>query len=965
MASPHDIVFGGAAAKQRTLTAEQVNLGTKVQKILAELGISKSLAEIAVEAGWMELDRALAIVTGLRKLGVDHPELKPREASDADEAVLDRLSPAARKRLESASRTLASLFYARGAGTLALDQGSPAAAAARPPRKAGDPTPTPVPARRYKHPVLDAVAPPPRKSGALGAILACVAALAAIIGLLMVKKNRTPVPEPEPPPIAAKPPPPPRGPPPPAPKPPPPPAPAADEPDDPTPRDPATDTGVEEKRKLYIEEQEREAARRFEEVKKLLAEGRPASARGMLKRLKEEFGWTEFVKSRTDELARLSKDAEGDSGAPTMTDDPSEPAPEAVAEGPALPAMAAALKRLDDGAASEARRAAAAKKVFAGAKADLALRGGKLVKGAEIIDVSREDLRVRGELDGAKVDLLLAWSALEPASFLSIQKQISKGQGTAGLFELGRACLQRRLWKEAKAAFDECAKLDAAWKPRLPDIGAVLADPAVLRGARRMGDGKILVDYSSADPEQAAEFLPVGGTGATISIAGGSIKISCKQDALWSVKDLAFDGDMDVTFEVEGPGEAIVGFQSDPQQPFPVFHFGAGKPASFDPTRPVTIERRGLSLRARQGDRELLALPDHATSIPRRLLLGATSDVGFRNLRILGKATEESIRSLAALERLEGGAHAGDFRLDPVAMDAEAMSRAAQAEAALHAGQLEDAWTLAEEAVAKSPSGGLAIAIRGLIRLAQGETRLAIADADLALALDPCRGEVVTRARRILSSLRGPAACGAHRRLEMGPWDVRTDGTEERLKFFAGKLDEASKRFAEALKDAGPAPKGIRAAVFASRDAYFAYLEMSGGREAVIVDEPGAEPELIRLAARAYVRAAVAAAPGWFEEGVAAHLAGENRAAEAKSLLAKAPPLEALLRKPAAEVTEFDRILSASVVRFFMAGTYKDLIPDLLKKLRHGVPAMEAFSGKNLQKMDAEWRAWAATDAGK
>jgi tetratricopeptide (TPR) repeat protein len=437
------------------------------------------------------------------------------------------------------------------------------------------------------------------------------------------------------------------------------------------------------------------------------------------------------------------------------------------------------------------------------------------------------------------------------------------------------------------------------------------------------------------------------------------------------LKDLAFEGDVEVTFEFEGPGEVMVALVSDPKKPQPVFTFGAGgvradsgKPESLDTSRPLRVERRGFRLRVMQGERELCSLVDAANKSPLNLVLGAKSDSGLRNLTIIGSAPGEMTRRLGALERLEGGAQAGDFRLDPIAMDAEAMSRAALAEAALVAGQLEEAWNLAEEAVAKAPTGGLAIAIRGLIRLAQGEIRLAVSDADLALALDPCRGEVVIRARRILAALRGPGAVGAHRRLETGSWDMRSDATEERLKYFAGKLDETSKRFAEALKEAGPAPKGIRAAVFASRDAYFTYLEASDGREAVIVDEPGAENELVRLAARSYIRAAVPAAPAWLEEGLAAHLAGENRAAEMKSLLAGASPLEALLRKPSG-LTEAERIQSASVVRFFQSGAYKGLIPDLLKKLQHGVPAMEAFTGKNLQKLDAEWRTWAAADSGK
>src|SRR5688500_16220834 len=133
MASPHDSAFAGVAVRSQRLTSEQVMLGTKVQNVLAELGIAKSLAIIAVEAKWMEHDEAIALVTALRKQGVEHPEVKPREASDADDEVLDRLPAPARKRLESASRTLAALFYARSAGTLALDQGS--STASRPPRR--------------------------------------------------------------------------------------------------------------------------------------------------------------------------------------------------------------------------------------------------------------------------------------------------------------------------------------------------------------------------------------------------------------------------------------------------------------------------------------------------------------------------------------------------------------------------------------------------------------------------------------------------------------------------------------------------------------------------------------------------------------------------------------------------------------------------------------------------------------
>ncbi|HKS16997.1 MAG TPA: hypothetical protein VJU16_06775, partial [Planctomycetota bacterium] len=524
------------------------------------------------------------------------------------------------------------------------------------------------------------------------------------------------------------------------------------------------------------------------------------------------------------------------------------------------------------------------------------------------------------------------------------------------LFELGRACIQRRLWKEAKTAFDECAKLDPAWKPRLPDIGAVLADPAVLRTARRLGDGRLLVEYSFADPDQAGDFTAVDASG-TMTVSGGTLKLTGKDLSSWSLKDLAFTGDVELYFVFEGPGEIAIGLGGKA----PLLLGSSGVKASAGV--PLKVERRGKDLIVIQEGRVMGEVVNGAGDGIQKLTVGAKGEVGIRNLWIVGTVdAPEMTRRIGPLERLEGGALAGDFTLEPGATDAEAASRAALAEAALVAGQLEEAWNLAEEAVAKSPTGGLAIAIRGLIRLAQGETRLAVSDADLALALDPCRGDVAIRARRILATLRGPGSAGAHRRQEFGSWELRTDGADERLAFYGGKLDEAGKRFAEVLKEAGPAPKGVRAVVFSSRDAALVFAESSDGREAVVVDGPGAEIELVRLGARAYLRAAVPAAPAWLEEGMAAHLAGENRAAEMKAILAQSVPLEALLRKPAADFTGNDRIQSASVVRFFQSGAYKGIIPDLLKKLQHGVPPMEAFTGKNLQKLDAEWRAWAATN---
>jgi hypothetical protein len=980
MATPHDIAFAGAAVKEEVLTSDQVNLGVKVQKILGELGVIKPLADVVVEAGWVEPDRAARIVAGMRKLGVVHPELKPRAASTEDVGALEHVNEEARRRLETASRTLASLFYARSAGSLAVDQGVAAGPPTRSGRRLVDPTPTPSPARRVKVirvPVEGEVAAPPRRlHPAIGASLALVGAIIAITAFVLTRKNapsEVPTPrhvasKPEPPPYI------PQGKPPAA----PPPSPPPEAPTEAGPAEPESDAEVEARRRRYLEEQEREAKKMYEEARQLIAEGRPVSARGKLKRLAENYGWTEFVKLRKDEIARLIKDSDTDVGSSEGPSGDSEPMP----EGPALPAMAAALKRLEDGAAADAKRFATGKTRLSGARADLALRGGKIIKGAEIVDISREDFRVRGEIDGAKADLLLSWAALDAAAFLSLQRQIAKGQGAAGQFELGRMTLVRRLWKDAKTAFDDCVRAEGAWKTRVPDVAAALATPTVLRGAaRRLGDGRLLVEYSFSDPEQAGDFTPQAGTSGAREAATGTLKMTSKDAAVWSLKDLAFDRDFDAVFEVEGEaaigaisgdGKGVLLFMGPSGTKLVRWNPGPGETIAESSERPaamvpVRVEFRDPIVRVVQGERELLCAVCEPGSGLRRVVLGSRGESTWRNLWIAGRVgTEELARRLGPLDRLEGGAHAGDFRLEPAAADAEAASRAVKAEAALVAGDLEEAGSLAEEAVARAPTSALGVAVRGLVRLAQGETRLAVTDADLALALDPCNGGTRSRALRILASIRGPAAYGAHRRKDAAPWEVRTDGSEERLAVFAATLEEATRRFADALKEAGAPPnRPIRATVFSSRETYLAYLEVADSREVVALDGPGMTACLLRGAARAYLRAAVPAPPGWLEEGMTSLLAGEARTVEMKKLLPRAAPLEELLKKPAEQFTEADRIQAASVVRFFLGSQNRTIISDLLQKLRHGVPAIEAFSGRSFPKLEAEWKAWAATDGGK
>jgi tetratricopeptide (TPR) repeat protein len=982
MATPYDIAFSGAATKQQFLDPEQVNRGVKVQKILGGLGISKTLAEVVVEAGWLDPDQARTLVAGIRRLGLEHPEFRPRTAAAADEAVLARLDPEARDRLESASRTLASLFYARSAAALAADLGiAPPAPALRVVKKAEAPaTPTPVPKRPKTGPrpvfVADLPPPPPRRSGVLGAVGAAAAALAAIVLLLVTRKPPPPELPPEPPfavkpPAPPPPPPPPRDPLPPPKSPDPPPPPPGDS-------DPEAPGDVEKRRKEYLEQQERAAAGAYEEIKKLLADKRHASARRKLIFLRDSYGWTEFVKSRKEEIARLIRESEEAVG---MGDDPGGKEVTPTTERPTGPGgerITEALKGLEDRLAADAKRFQAAKARLAGWKPELVLRGGQVVKSAAILDLTSEDLRVLGEVDGGPRDLLIAWEALDPASFIAVQRQIAKGQGAAGLFELGRVCILRGLWKEAKAAFEESAKADASYRLKTPDLAPVLTGRAAPRGtARRLGTDGLSIECSFAESDAAADFTPEGAAAGKLESAGGVLKLTPADTSLWRFKDVVFQRDVDAVFIVEGNGDLAVGFISPADGAGAVAFIGpsgaklhrwkegagdvlAQSPEGPRPGLPVRVEIRGGIFRVCQGDRELLASSVADGPPPRHLLVGARGgEVAIRRLWISGRVdAAELAKRLGPAERLWGAALSGDFgRAAAPARDAEAASMAGMAETAMRNGDVEEAWSLVEESIRRAPDGAAAVALRALIHLRLGDGRLALADADLALALDPCDGEARRRARRALGAARGAAAYGAWRRKDVAGWELRSSLAEDRTTALAGMLEEATRRLAEALKELGEAPPGRKVAIFGSRDAYLAYLEASDPREIVVLDGPEAGSDLLREAARGYLRAAGPRAPGWFEEGMALHLSGTGRADEMKRLLPHAAPFETILRKPASDFTTADAIQAASMVRFFLEGAHKGLIEDVLKKLKHGVPAIEAFSGKNVGKLEQEWKA--------
>jgi tetratricopeptide (TPR) repeat protein len=231
---------------------------------------------------------------------------------------------------------------------------------------------------------------------------------------------------------------------------------------------------------------------------------------------------------------------------------------------------AASAKALEEGrqALAEQKRAQAEREKAVTAKlrnlkVNVTLKNGMKLENAGIQSMTRDEIRLAFTFEGAQAEQVFPTDFLDDKSYVDLLRAAWKDGGAAGQYELGRALVLRKLWKDAKAAFDQCVKLDASFGPRVPDLARVLNNEGAFKGsARRLGSDQLLIAYDFADTAQAQDFTP-RQAGGEIAVEAGVLRIGTKATALYSLKDVDFEGAFQSDFSVtldEGASLAIGAF---------------------------------------------------------------------------------------------------------------------------------------------------------------------------------------------------------------------------------------------------------------------------------------------------------------------------------------------------------------------------------------------------------------------
>ena len=193
-------------------------------------------------------------------------------------------------------------------------------------------------------------------------------------------------------------------------------------------------------------------------------------------------------------------------------------------------------------------------------KLALKLKNGMRLENVVVQGITRDEIRLAFTFEGATAEQIFPTEFVDDRSYVDLMKAVYKGGGAPGWYEMGRQLVLRKLWKDAQAAFQECVKLDASMQPRVPDLTRILNNEAAFKGsARRIGADQLYIAYDFSDAGMAQDFAP-RQMGGTLAVEGGELKASARGTAIWSLKDVDFERDVEVDLTAvldEGAGLVV------------------------------------------------------------------------------------------------------------------------------------------------------------------------------------------------------------------------------------------------------------------------------------------------------------------------------------------------------------------------------------------------------------------------
>ncbi len=207
----------------------------------------------------------------------------------------------------------------------------------------------------------------------------------------------------------------------------------------------------------------------------------------------------------------------------------------------------AADRKGSDEVSAELRRRLGSRRI------DIATRTGRIYPHATILESTISD--VTFEADGTRVTL--PWDLVSPASLLAASALIYEGGSGVQQFERGRFLMARRLWQDARDAFEAAGKLDGSLKSRLFSVREPLENVISGRGkhggrVERRGHDELAITYDFATKDELVDFegnfAYVVGARPGVALRGGTVTHAVE-----------FSGSMSVRMKVRPTGSVIVG----------------------------------------------------------------------------------------------------------------------------------------------------------------------------------------------------------------------------------------------------------------------------------------------------------------------------------------------------------------------------------------------------------------------
>jgi tetratricopeptide (TPR) repeat protein len=495
-----------------------------------------------------------------------------------------------------------------------------------------------------------------------------------------------------------------------------------------------------------------------------------------------------------------------------------------------------ARKAVEEDRQAEAARQKAVTEKLKNARLSLRVKNGLKLDNVIVQTITRDEIKLAFQYEGADVEQSFPIDFIADRSYVDLTKAIHKGDGAAGLYEMGRRLVLRKLWKDAQAAFQECVKLDSSYAPRVPDIARILNNEAAFKGsARRIGADQLVINWDFEDAAMAQDFTP--RQPGQIACEGGELRLESKLTGLWTLKDVEFDRDVeaDLTVVLDENAALAVGafltwdrkgylavlnnrmpagnflFQMEPQKPMQAV---AARPepkiAAGVETR-IRFQARSGAIRVYVGDQLVLGASDLSHQKGWLVLGAAGGTVKIKQMAVQGRVNpaeidkrfaEVEVLVRRALETDLGRKPKTEGEVDPLSAEDEyylstvppavradfEKARAALVKA-LYKRQLTPPVVQAMEAVAqKAPDFPAALFWRGVTRLSSRRPEEAREDFERALKQAPDFHEARQLfARSLLDDQEiAPAQAEVRKVLELMPGEADAVALAGHLKYLTG-----------------------------------------------------------------------------------------------------------------------------------------------------------------------------------